>query len=115
MPGQLLPGDPAQLPTAGPGPRERARILDGDLVLERVEVRPRKPLDQLQLVRVRNPAVGEPEVLVETPRVHDERIALPFSHRSAVIQWVVIVAANLPDMSAAVEVNDAEVVVPAPD
>ena len=53
-------------------------------------------LDQLQLLGMGQAAVGEPEVLVEPPGIDDQAVALPFSHRSAVIERVIVVAADLP-------------------
>src|SRR5262245_12483904 len=113
MPRQLFVRHPAKRRTAGPRPRVGAGILDGDLVLHRVEISARKPLDQFQLVGVGKASVGEPEVLVESPRVDDQRLTLPFSHSAAVIQRVVIVTAHLTGMGAPVQVDDAVVAVSA--
>src|SRR5690606_30244280 len=60
---QILAPDPAQLPAALPRPRISARIVDRDLVPQRVEIRPREALDQAEPVRVRQAAAREPEVL----------------------------------------------------
>src|SRR4029078_5816912 len=70
---------------------------------------------QLQLIGVRQPAVGEPEVLVEPLRIHRERVAFPLGHGASVVDRVVVVAADLALMAAAVHVEDAVVVVAAAD
>ena len=56
---------------------------------------------------MRQTAVGEPEVLVEPPGVDLQHIACPFSHRTAVIERIIVIAADLAGMAAAVEVDDA--------
>src|SRR5688572_16752715 len=59
---QLLAADPAQLPLSRPRSRIRARVVHGDLVTQRLEARPREALGQMQLARMREPAVREPEI-----------------------------------------------------
>ena len=59
------------------GPRVRAWIVDGDLVVEMIEVRPAEALDDVQLLGVRMSCEIEPEAIVEAHLVHDERVPLP--------------------------------------
>src|SRR5438045_749951 len=59
-------------------------------------------------------AVGEPEVLVEPPRIGHQRVTLPFSDGSPVIQRVVVVSADLALMATAVKEDDPVVGVPTP-
>src|SRR5262245_56339183 len=108
---QLLAADPTQIPAHRPRFRVRARIVDRDLVVQRIEIRPREALRQAQQVRVRQPAVREPEILVESGRLDDERVAFPSAAAAAVVERVVVVAADLAAILAAVEVDDSIVVV----
>src|SRR4030095_9053982 len=59
--------------------------------------------------------VAEPEILVETPRIDDQCVSFPFSHRTTVIERVIIVAAHLAGMSASVSIDDPEIVVTTAD
>src|SRR5215470_19580867 len=67
----------------------------------------------MQLLCVRKPAVREPEPLVETLRVNDERVGLPAADGAAEIQRVVGVALHLPLLLAPVGVDEAPVPVAA--
>src|SRR6185369_4191262 len=58
-------GDPLKSPTSRPRFRVCARIVDRDLVLQRVEIRASKALNQVKLFGVRQSAVTEPEFLIE--------------------------------------------------
>src|SRR5688572_21040853 len=115
MPRQFLSRDPSERPTAGPRSRIGPRILYRDFVLQRVEVLPRETLDQPKLLGMRKTAVREPEVLVETSRVNDQRVPLPFCHRTPIIQGIVVIAADLAGMSPAIEVDDTKIAVAAAD
>src|SRR5262245_18070598 len=106
---QLLTRDPSQRPPAGPGSCVSACVLDRDFIFQGVEVRPRETLHQSKLLGVRKTAVGEPEVLVEPPGVDLQHLAYPFSHRTAVIERVVVIAPDLARMTPAVEVDDTEI------
>src|SRR5688572_7495610 len=110
---QRLAADPAHRPAARPWPRVGARIFDGHFVAHRVQIDARELLDQAQLLGVRQPAVGEPEVLVEPAGVGHERAALPFSHRPAIVQGVIVISTDLAHVSTAVGVDDAVVAVAA--
>src|SRR5436190_2705554 len=107
--------DPLELPAARPRLRVGAGVVDGYFVLERVVVGAREALDERELVRVRQPAVREPEVLVEAGRAHDERVAFPVRDRAAVVERVVVVALHLALLIAAIHVDDAVVAIAAAD
>src|SRR5256885_16874428 len=115
MPGHFLAPYPSQRPARRPRARVRAGIVYRQIVLERIEVRTREFLNQLQLISMRQPAVGEPEILVEPARVDDQRVAFPLGDRPAVKQRVFVISADLALMAAAVGVDDAVVVVAAAD
>src|SRR5689334_5532865 len=57
--------------------RVRARVVDGELVDERSEVRAREPLDGMELLGVRRAAAVEPELVVVADGIDDERVAFP--------------------------------------
>src|SRR6476620_3738164 len=82
--GHVLTRHPAHCPARRPLPCISTQIVDRDLVLERVEIGPREFLNQSKLVGVRQAAVGEPEILVESRGVYHEGVTLPFSHRTPV-------------------------------
>src|SRR5688572_11106395 len=63
---QIFAADPAQIPGARPRLRVSAGVVNRDLVAQRVVVGTRETLDECELVRMRQAAVREPEVLVET-------------------------------------------------
>src|ERR671914_390268 len=71
---QIFPADPAQLPAARPWLRVRARVVDRDLITQRVVVGACEALDERQLIGVRQAAVREPEIFVEARRPHDQRV-----------------------------------------
>src|SRR5688572_22286844 len=110
---QFCSTHPAERPAARPGSRICAGVLYRYFVSQRVEIHPREPLDQPKLIGVRQPAIGEPEVFVEPAGIDLERLSAPLGDRPAVIQRVVIVAADLSEMGPAVQVNDTKVSVPA--
>src|SRR5262249_33536924 len=109
----VLAGHPAQRPPRGPLARVGARILDCDIVTQRVEIRARQPLDEVKLAGVRQAAVAEPEPLVEVLRVEHERVGLPLSHGAPEVQRVVGVAFDLPFLLASVRIDEAPVPVAA--
>src|SRR5215467_6351735 len=115
MPRHLFARHPPQRPRRRPRPGVGAGIVHRQIVFERIQIRTRYFLYQLQLVRVRQAAVGEPEILVETTGVDSEGVALPLTNRSAVEQRVLVVATHLPLVAAAVGIDDAVVVVAAAD
>src|SRR5581483_2322590 len=103
MPGHVLARYPTQRPTGRrPRPRVRTRILYGQIVLERIEIRTRDLLDQFQLIGVRQAAISEPEILVKSPRINDKRPVFPLPDGASVEQRVVVVAADLALMAAAI-------------
>ncbi len=59
----------------GPRPRPRFRIIDRELIKERVGVDPGEPLDKMQHL------AGCPEGAPEIPRVDDQRVAFPVAPR----------------------------------
>src|SRR5437868_5396184 len=95
MPGHLLAPYPSQRPARRPRTRVRARIIHRQIVLEGVEIRTRELLNQLQLISMWQPAVGEPEILVEPACVDDERVAVPFSDGTSIKQRILVVSADL--------------------
>src|SRR5437870_826737 len=103
----VLAGHPPQRPARRPRPRVGARIVDGDIVAQSVEVRARKAFDEMELLRVRQPAVGEPEALVEALGVDCQRIALPPADGAAEIQRIVGVALDLSLLLACIGVYQA--------
>ena len=68
---------PRNGPAAAPGPRLRTLVVDGHLILHRVEVGAREPFDEVHVAGVRQTTADEPELLVETDGIHDQRVALP--------------------------------------
>src|SRR5690606_14426879 len=99
---------PRELERAGPRSRVRARIVDGDLVVDHALVDARKPLDGVHLLRMRQAPAIEPEAFVEARAVDDERIALPPADRVAVIA-----RREIGGVRASVHVHGAEGVRPA--
>src|SRR5690606_24901026 len=77
----VLVGYPLLRPRRGPRARVRPRVVDRDLVSERVDVRARDALDQMQRLGVRIAFTVQPEPLVEADRVDHERVAFPVSDR----------------------------------
>ena len=68
-----------------------------------------------ELVGMRKTAVGEPEILVESPGIGHQRVALPFSHGTAVVQRIVVIAPDLTRVPAAIHLDDPIVAVAAAD
>src|SRR5262245_53596439 len=62
-----------------PGRGERRRILDRDLVLERLCIDPREPLDEMQRLGRPRPDAGPFVVrpVEKVDRIDDERVGLP--------------------------------------
>ena len=56
------------------------RILDGDFVVQVIEIRTPIALDHVQMVGVRMAREVEPELLVEPDGIDEQRIAFPSSH-----------------------------------
>src|SRR6266699_4606260 len=109
----VLAGHPAQRPARGPCPRVGARIVNGDIVLQGIEIGTRKALHEVQLPGVRQAAVGEPEALVEALRIDDQRVALPAPDGAAEVERVVGVALDLSLLLAGVRVDETPVAVAA--
>src|SRR5437867_1719764 len=105
----VLAGHPAQRPARGPRPRIGARIVDGHIVAQGVGIRTRKALHEVQLLSVRQAAVGEPEALVEPLRVDDQRVALPAPDGAAEVERVVGVALDLSLLLAGIGVDETPV------
>src|SRR5690606_35293827 len=72
---RLVLGDPRDQPAAAPRIRVRARVVDRDLVDERVDIAPRDAPNRTELRRVRHAFAAQPELLVETDGVDDQRVA----------------------------------------
>src|SRR5580765_5460071 len=113
MHGELFAGYPAKGPAGRPGFRKCTRIVDRQIVFQRVEIRAREALGQLELLRMGNTAVGEPEVLVEARGADDECVPFPLADRAAVVERIVIVAFDLALLATAVVVDDPIVAVAA--
>src|SRR4026207_2416872 len=64
---------------------------------------------------MRQTAVGEPEVLVESAGIDHQGVTFPFSHSAAVIERVIVIAAHLTLLSAPVHLDDPVVAVAAAD
>src|SRR5215471_15472798 len=75
---------PPQKESSGPRRGIGAGIVDGYLVLQRVEVGSREALDEVQLLGVGRALAIHPELRVEAHRVDDERVALPAADRMSV-------------------------------
>jgi len=69
------------------GPRRGvgAGVVNRDLVFDRIRVGASETLDEMKLVGRGEAVAVEPEALVETDRVDDERIAFPMADRMPVI------------------------------
>src|SRR5215831_12050031 len=104
MPRHVLASHPPERPTGPPGTRIGARVVHGQIVLERVEIRTRDSFDQLQLIGVRQSAVSEPEVLVKPARINNKRPGVPLRDGPAIVQRVLVIAADLALMASAVGV-----------
>src|SRR6478672_5781473 len=63
---------------------ERSRIIDRDHTPQRVVVGPRVPLDHVEFLGVRRACAVEPELVVETDSVDDERGPFPVPDRVAI-------------------------------
>src|SRR4030095_6782053 len=63
----------------------RARVVDGELVAERIEIDASEPFECVELRGVRQTAPVPPEPLVEADGVDDERVALPMADGVAVV------------------------------
>src|SRR5688572_12533964 len=68
---QLLVSHPPQCPTTRPGSSVSSRVLYSHLIVEGIEIGPRKSLDNLQLVGVGKSAVGEPKVFVKPSGINN--------------------------------------------
>src|SRR5688572_897108 len=90
---QLTAFPPRDVPCHRERPRVRARIGDRRLVVQRLFVRTRPPLDDFHLVGMRVPEVIQPAVLVEALVLNDERVGvLPTADRVAEIRGIQLVA-----------------------
>jgi hypothetical protein len=69
----------------------------------------------MQFVRVRKTPVGEPEFLIETLGVYNECVTLPLGNSASVVERIIRVAAQLPNLLAAIEVDQPPIVVDATD
>src|SRR5258708_18662619 len=67
----------------------------------------------MQLLRVRQPPVREPEAFVEAFRIHDDRLALPAADGAAEVQRIVRVSLDLPFLLPRIGVNQTPVPVAA--
>src|SRR5262245_51298131 len=84
--GQLAALTPGNVPRDRERARVGARIGDRGLIVERLLVRTRPPLDDFHLVGVRMTEVIQPAVLVEALVLDEERVGvLPTSDRMAQI------------------------------
>src|SRR5262249_48173614 len=81
-------------------------------VFQRVEVRSRYALDKVELIRVRETAVCEPELFIEVFCVNDQHVAFPPAESAAVISGEVFVIFF---QRPAVCVNQAPIVIAAAD
>src|SRR6185295_11907204 len=61
---------------------------------------------KMKLFGMRQPAVVEPELLIEALKVGNKSVSLPTRNGSAVIQWIIRIAAYLPHLLARVRVHD---------
>src|SRR5262245_39317077 len=79
---QLVTRSPAQCEVGrGPRLRVRTRVVDRRLILQRVHVGTRDSLGELQLRGVRRAARVHPELLVQSARFDDQRVAFPVADR----------------------------------
>src|SRR5678816_3192681 len=106
LPWQFLIRHPVQGPGRLPWSRISAGVVYRNFVVKCIQIRPSKTFNQLELVRMRQAPIGEPEVLIEAARIGNQGVAFPFSDSPPVIQGVIVVTAHLPLMAAAVEVDD---------
>ena len=66
----------------------RSRIVDRDLDRDAAEIGSRVALDRVQLLRMRMAEIIEPELIVESDRIHHQRLSLPVSDRMPVLAGV---------------------------
>src|SRR5262245_26150360 len=69
----------------------------------------------MQLIRVRQTPIAEPEFFVETFGIDNKGFAFPFTDRTAVIEWVVRIASKLALLRTSIGVDDSIIPVPASD
>src|SRR4029453_8770564 len=67
-----------------PRPRKRGRVVDFELVEQRIGIQKPEPLDEVKVTVPTKVAAGiaiKPAAIIEVRRVDDERVALPVSDR----------------------------------
>src|SRR5205085_2066653 len=111
--GRQIFGNPLKFPSGGPRLRVCARIVDGDLVFQCVEIGASEALNHVKLLGMRQPAVSEPELLVEHLGIDDERISVPRASRVAIVQRIVSISSSVARLRTAICINEVPIVVPA--
>src|SRR5215510_13974221 len=104
--------NPLHSPVGGPGLCVCARIVDCDVVLQRIKVRTRDALDEMEFPGVWKSSIREPEFLIKVFRVDDQCIAFPAAKRAAIVGWEILIVGF---QRSAVVVNHAPVVIAAAD
>src|SRR5262249_59571760 len=100
-----LSGGPAHIEAAGPRRRICPRIVNGDLVLDRVEIRACEFFDRVELFGRRHAEVIDPNTLAETDGIDNECVAFPMADGVSAVA-----RCQVRGMGAAVHVNGAEAV-----
>ena len=71
--------------------RVRAGVVDRDFVDESSEILSGVPFDRVESFGVGMPDEIEPELVIESDRIHDQRVALEVPDRMAVPGWIEII------------------------
>src|SRR5436190_16817605 len=71
--------------------RKGSRIVDGEVIDERSVIDPRPPFGGVELIGVRSTTAIEPELLVITDGVDDERVSFPVTDGVAPPGWEKII------------------------
>src|SRR5262249_12825537 len=88
-------------------------IVDRDFVFQRAEIGSSEALNQVKLLGMGQPAVGNPELFVKCLRVDNQCVSLPAASGVAIVQRVVRIAASVAGLRAAMRINEVPDVVPA--